>query len=158
VLLNGWKEIAAYLRCGVRTVQRWEQLGLPVARVRPGKRGPVVARSESLDKWIARTRTHPLPPNLEATFQRTFTIRDQMINQLRVFLKNEVATGIILANLAVQARDPDIRKRRITNARRAYNTIMRLGSGMTLPSVEIKSLAAELDELRVALRKLGEKI
>jgi hypothetical protein len=117
-----------------------------------------VAHSESLDKWITRTMKRPMPPNLEATLQRTFTIREQMINQLRVFLKTEAATGIILANLALQTRDPGIRKRRITTARQAYNTIMRLGSGMTLPGVETKSVASELDQLRDALRKLGEKI
>jgi hypothetical protein len=30
--LEGWKEIATYLRRGVRTVQRWERDGLPVRR------------------------------------------------------------------------------------------------------------------------------
>ena len=34
VLLTGWKEIAAYLRFGIRTVQRWERLGLPRATSR----------------------------------------------------------------------------------------------------------------------------
>ena len=29
-LLNGWKQIANYLGRGVRTIQRWESLGLPV--------------------------------------------------------------------------------------------------------------------------------
>jgi hypothetical protein len=117
-----------------------------------------VAHSESLDKWITSTRKHPLPPNREAAFQQTLTIREQVINQFRVLLKNEATTGIILAKLALQSRDPSTRNRRITSARRAYDTIMRLGSGMTLPGVETKSLAAELDQLRVALRKLGEKI
>jgi hypothetical protein len=30
--LNSWKEVAAYLRRDVRTVQRWEFEGLPVYR------------------------------------------------------------------------------------------------------------------------------
>src|SRR3954463_10845884 len=38
--LDSWKEIAAYLRRGVRTVQRWERdEGLPVHRLAHGKRG-----------------------------------------------------------------------------------------------------------------------
>jgi hypothetical protein len=60
-----------------------------------------VAHSESLDKWITRTMKRPMPANLEATLQQTFTIREQMINQLRVFLKTEAETGIILAKLAL---------------------------------------------------------
>jgi hypothetical protein len=46
MVLNGWKEIARHFRCGVRTVQRWEHLGLglPVHRPRQGP-GPVCAFS-----------------------------------------------------------------------------------------------------------------
>jgi DNA-binding transcriptional regulator YiaG len=51
-LLTSWKEIAAHLGKGVRTVQRWEQeLGLPVRR--PAKsRHIVVALAPELDRWI----------------------------------------------------------------------------------------------------------
>ena len=52
-VLGNWKEIAAYLGKGVRTVQRWEQqLGLPVRR--PGGRslGIVCASPEELDMWL----------------------------------------------------------------------------------------------------------
>jgi len=52
VVLSGWKEIAQYLGCGVRTAQRWEVKGLPVNRPFPGKRSHVVAQSEQLDSWI----------------------------------------------------------------------------------------------------------
>ncbi len=47
-LLNSWKEIAAYMGRGVRTVQRWERdLALPVRRL--GKERTIVApRSEKL--------------------------------------------------------------------------------------------------------------
>ena len=39
IRLNSWKEIAAYLRCGVRTVQRWEKSeGLPVQARASGPR------------------------------------------------------------------------------------------------------------------------
>ena len=35
--LDSWKEIAAYLRKGLRTVQRWERTeGLPVRRLAQG--------------------------------------------------------------------------------------------------------------------------
>ena len=56
--LSGWKEIAAHVHQAVRTVQRWEHLGLPVRRVGAGKRAPVIAFAEELDAWekIAPTR------------------------------------------------------------------------------------------------------
>ena len=54
-LLNSWKEIAAYLDRGVRTVQRWEQeLGLPVRRITKSDRGPVFAYRAELDLWLAK--------------------------------------------------------------------------------------------------------
>ncbi len=56
-LLNSWKEIAAYLRCGVRTAQRWERdLSLPVYRPRPGQRGPVCAFPGELKLWLRHQR------------------------------------------------------------------------------------------------------
>jgi hypothetical protein len=53
-LLSSWKEIAAYLRKGVRTVQRYEyQLGLPVRRPAGKPRASVVATRAEIDAWIA---------------------------------------------------------------------------------------------------------
>jgi hypothetical protein len=51
----------AVLRCGLRTVQRWEQLGLPVTRPNRAagqERGLVVADSERLDSWVHRDPVH----------------------------------------------------------------------------------------------------
>ena len=68
--LDGWKEIAAYLGRGVRTVQRWEKaLGLPVRRLGTGKGEVVYALSRELDAWRdAAERTRDLtetPGDLE---------------------------------------------------------------------------------------------
>ena len=65
-VLSGWKEIANYMHQGVRTVQRWELIGLPVRRVRIGNRGrsPVIAFSEDLDVW-ARSLHVPLLDRIE---------------------------------------------------------------------------------------------
>lgn len=50
--LDSWKEIAAYLRRGVSTVQRWEQEeGLPVRRHLHGKGGSVYAYRSEIDLW-----------------------------------------------------------------------------------------------------------
>lgn len=53
-ILNGWKQIAAYLDRGVRTVQRWEvELGLPVRRPHGKFKSTVLALPSELDAWIA---------------------------------------------------------------------------------------------------------
>ena len=57
-ILESWKEIAAYLKRDVTTVQRWEKReGLPVHRHLHDKSGSVFARRPELDRWRhARTR------------------------------------------------------------------------------------------------------
>lgn len=63
--LDSWKEIAAYLKRGVRTVQRWEQSsGLPVHRLEADRQGPVFAYKEELDAWWASRRraAEPVSP------------------------------------------------------------------------------------------------
>src|SRR5262245_61264391 len=58
VRLDSWKEIAAYLRRGERTVKRWEEeRGLPVHRV-PGGKGGVYAFSVELDEWLGSESVH----------------------------------------------------------------------------------------------------
>ena len=52
-LLSSWKNIAAYLDRGVRTVQRWETtLGLPVHRMSAGQLAPVFAYEREIDLWL----------------------------------------------------------------------------------------------------------
>lgn len=60
--LDSWKEIAAYFRREVRTVQRWEKsAGLPVRLLQIDKQGTVYAYESELDTWY-RDRG----PNLES--------------------------------------------------------------------------------------------
>ena len=64
--LDSWKEIAAYLGRGIRTVQRWErEEGLPVRRLPHAERGSVFADPAELTDWwnsrqIAPTEKPPL--------------------------------------------------------------------------------------------------
>src|SRR5580698_942635 len=58
--LDSWKEIAAYLKRGVRTVQRWERVsGLPVHRL--DRQGSVFAYKAELDAWWTRSQ-HTVAP------------------------------------------------------------------------------------------------
>jgi CheY-like chemotaxis protein len=57
-VLNSWKEIAAYLGRGVRTLQRYEAIyGLPVRRVAGRDRTAVMALSDELNEWLNRSAT-----------------------------------------------------------------------------------------------------
>ncbi|MGA2270578.1 MAG: tetratricopeptide repeat protein [Bryobacteraceae bacterium] len=50
--MDSWKEIAAYLKRGARTVQRWEhEEGLPVHRLVHDKLGSIYAYESELDAW-----------------------------------------------------------------------------------------------------------
>jgi hypothetical protein len=52
-VLNSWKQIAAYLGRGVRTVQRYEhEFSLPVRRLGGKSRRAVVALPGDLDVWL----------------------------------------------------------------------------------------------------------
>jgi TolB-like protein/Tfp pilus assembly protein PilF len=57
--LDSWKEIAAYLRRGVRTVRRWEkEEGLPVHRHLHQRLGTVYAYKREIDAWWDARRVH----------------------------------------------------------------------------------------------------
>jgi len=61
--LDSWKEIAAYLKRDVTTVQRWEKReGMPVHRHLHDRMGSVYASRAELDAW---TRSRNLPPAQE---------------------------------------------------------------------------------------------
>ncbi len=58
--LESWKEIAAFLGRGVRTVQRWEEVeGLPVHRHVHGKGGTVFGLKSEIQEWYARREIAP---------------------------------------------------------------------------------------------------
>lgn len=62
-VFSSWKEIAAYLGKGVRTVQRWEaELNLPVHR--PSDQGIVLAYESELQRWAQRKTERLNPPNI----------------------------------------------------------------------------------------------
>ena len=64
--LDSWKEIAAYLKRGVRTVQRWEQTSaLPVHRLDADRQGSVFAYKQELDEWWVGRRQVVAPSEEE---------------------------------------------------------------------------------------------
>src|SRR5271156_2533062 len=69
--LDSWKEIAAYLKRDVTTVQRWEKReGMPVHRHLHDRVGSVYASRTELDAWV---RSRNLPPTQEEAKQESPT-------------------------------------------------------------------------------------
>ena len=70
-ILSTWKEIAAYLNRGVRTVQRWElAYMLPVRRSSPDA-SSVFAFADELDAWLERAK-----PRQHHSVRTTFLVVD----------------------------------------------------------------------------------
>ena len=102
--LESWKEIAAYLRREVRTVQRWEKSpGLPVHRLQIGKQGPVYAYKAELDAWYRDRR-----PELESDSS------DKRKRSLFVRVLAGVAAILIVAYVALLVFQPSaFRKKKV---------------------------------------------
>lgn len=101
--LDSWKEIAAFLGRDVRTVQRWEEEGLPVHR-RPGsKRTGVFAYDAELDAWLAgRTASvEPDEPHVDAPALPTRLL------PRRPFLALATALILLTAGFPWLARAPE---------------------------------------------------
>jgi hypothetical protein len=70
-ILSTWKEIASYLKRGVRTVQRWETgYMLPVRRSSPDAQS-VFAFADEVDAWLERAK-----PRQHAAVRPTFLVID----------------------------------------------------------------------------------
>jgi TolB-like protein/Flp pilus assembly protein TadD len=74
--LDSWKDVAAYLKRDVTTVQRWERReGLPIRRHVHDKQGSVYAFRSELDAW-QRTRTRQV--RAEETDRSTAIVAEQL--------------------------------------------------------------------------------
>lgn len=62
--LYSWKEIAVFLKCGLRTAQRWERNeGLPTHRHAHIRRGTVYAFKDEIQQWMkSREGSETVPP------------------------------------------------------------------------------------------------
>src|SRR5947209_7058286 len=113
-LLNSWKEIAAYLNRGVRTVQRWEiELGLPIRRPRGKNRSAVMAMRSELDAWVkacpvsheAEKNGHAAPSALLTTAEvqrlNSLLLQSHELHSNANRLRNEVrmTVGALVDNL-----------------------------------------------------------
>lgn len=95
--LTGWKEISTFLRRGVRTVQRWESLGLPIRRIKGGRSGPVFAFAEELEAWEKATPTRfldlivDLKARVESLEIKITSLKQQLNEKRQSSLQNQSA-------------------------------------------------------------------
>jgi hypothetical protein len=81
-ILDSWKEIAVFLRRGVRTVQRWEATeGLPVRRHDHLKRGSVYALRSDVALWVRTRQLGQKPPAHRFPMHCSCELRNQVAQQ-----------------------------------------------------------------------------
>jgi hypothetical protein len=101
--LDSWKEIAGYLKRGVRTVQRWERVrGLPVHRL--GRQGSVFAYKAELDAWWARSRQTDAPADEPERSSPAPRARSRWIGAATLSVMLVAIVGVALARWVVFRR------------------------------------------------------
>ena len=118
VILNSWKEIAAYLDRGVRTVQRWErELVLPVHRIGKGKRSPVYADVKELKFWLATSGAGQHQPNGSKQLGVSHSESKPVENVHRLLLSVRTLAQQIAETSVRQQRQAEVLRDRILEMR-----------------------------------------
>lgn len=161
MILAGWKEIAAHLRCGIRTLQRWEARGLPVTRPAQAageSRGLVMADSEALDSWVHKRAAHRMRSDVALNIERAKSLQVKLREQVRVMLQTELAVGMTHIRIARGTGNHSKASRHLGIARRAYETIIQLSQRIPSRDSHSRQFTADLGKLKAALRERGEKV
>ena len=85
-LLEGWKQIAAYLKRDVRTIQRWERAEqFPVRRQMHCKLGSVLAYKDELNRWVEQrcSLENKKPPATALAVYELYLRGRQLFHQFR---------------------------------------------------------------------------
>lgn len=105
-VLSSWKEIAAYLRRSVRTVQRMElELGLPVRRPRGHARSSVMAIPAELDEWLKSFASQRMP-NFGASLHKEVSGNGSHVTKVLVVDDHEITSYTV--SKALQSRGYEV--------------------------------------------------
>jgi hypothetical protein len=175
--LDSWKEIASYMRRGVRTVQRWhEVLNLPVHHIASSPKSPVFAFRDELDRWVqqradllsngqqelAETQERPIEAQKELPSARQLRQKHR-IHELLVeeteqnrftFMSIDLDAALTLAKIAAGASNSSKRKRNAANARRALVTVAELLTQSKLQVDAQNVIKVKIAEVRAVLKKI----
>jgi hypothetical protein len=129
-VLNSWKEIAAYMGRGVRTVQRWErELGLPVRRPRGKERSAVIALTSDLDTWLHKVPQGTLNshPSNEEKRDKLHVNTERLVKQVHAMLEQSnrmQQTARATVVLISQLREQQAQRRSDRLYRTEHRTIL----------------------------------
>jgi hypothetical protein len=93
-ILSSWKDIAVYMGRGVRTVQRYEHLGLPVIRLNGHLQSSVMAFADEIDDWIRGTAMRssaPIMPIGVAEWERLSALVQRLQTEIEELRKLAIA-------------------------------------------------------------------
>ncbi len=150
---------------GVRTVQRWENDGLPIRRVGAGKRSPIFALTVEIDKWLLKQRTGAVPEHvttLQSDSRKLQAESQRLVSTLQrsgadfLFLDTEIALSMAKSALSAGA-DTQKKARSQRIARRAYNTILHLSQRLKMTKQEDSELRKKLAAIKRELEQSGER-
>jgi hypothetical protein len=117
-----------------------------------------MSSSMSQDSRVESSAFRRLRSDVAAGVERARSLQERAASQFLVFLKTELAIGITQARIALRSGNPKQLSRATAIARQSYHTIIRLSQRLARRSIQSEQFTAELDWLRDALRKLGEKV
>lgn len=151
--LNSWKEIAAYLHCGVRTVQRWESaLGLPVVRPHGRAHSPVLAACADIDDWVRlRSRKVQTQISVGATARMTPQLPLKLLN-------SGIDLGVTFATMAISShlRGTDTAQRLRSRATQIHRLVLGILDRIGWNHQDAVKVGLRLKELELALEKFGD--
>jgi hypothetical protein len=73
------------------------------------------------------------------------------------FLRIDAETALTFSQIALEADNPEKRNRNHQNARKAYDTIMRLRQKVVFTPAQEESMNQKMEQLKRDLTRLGEK-
>jgi hypothetical protein len=152
-IFSGWKEIASYLRKGVRTVQRYErELGLPIHRPNGKTVGAVMAAKKELDDWVSAAPT-AAPAKVHS--KRKLWPAEKTNKLGAQFLQIDCEVALTFSSIALGTSNEEKRRRATQTARNGFNTIKQLRKKIVLTDEETDKLDAGLRRLKTELQMLG---
>jgi hypothetical protein len=81
--LYSWKEIAVFLKCGVRTAQRWERNeNLPTHRHSHIRRGTVYAFKDEIQEWMKSREGSQTLPSAPSTMSDSVSVPPLQLDRL----------------------------------------------------------------------------
>jgi hypothetical protein len=93
---------------------------------------------------------------LKPTLQEVIVSLGQLNRTSAEFLKTDVETALLFSSIALQTEDLPKKQRNRQNARRGYDTILRLAGRIRLSNDDEQLLSKKLGRLKSELQSLGE--